>query len=85
MNLNQIIGQNLKYLRYKKGLSQEKFYSKYNLDPKYLASIERGEINISVNYLQKLAAILKVNVLELLKYDDSKQIYEKRIDSKKKT
>lgn len=46
MHLNKIIGTNLKSLRYKSGLSQEKFYEKYNLNPKYLACIERGKVNI---------------------------------------
>lgn len=42
MLLSKIIGNNLKFLRYQTGLSQEKFYEKYNLNPKYMACIERG-------------------------------------------
>lgn len=82
MKLNEIVGMNLKYLRYQSGLSQEKFYEKFNLDPKYLASIERGEINISVNYLQKLAKILGIDYIHLLDDNTSKIILNKRIDSK---
>lgn len=83
MDLNKIIGKNLKFLRFQSGLSQEKFYEKYNLNSKYLACIERGEINISVNFLQKLSQILNVTILDLITYDENKLINNKRIDSKK--
>ena len=39
MDLKEIIGINLKYYRYKSGLSQEKFYSNLGLSFKYLASL----------------------------------------------
>ena len=83
MELKKIIGSNLKYIRYKSGLSQEKFYEMYHMNPKYLASIERGEINITVNFLQNLANTLDVNIYDLLEYNNKKIITSKRIDSKK--
>lgn len=83
MDLNKIIGKNLKFIRFQSGLSQERFYEKYNLNSKYLACIERGEINISVNFLQKLAKILNVSIIDLINYDKNKLITNKRIDSKK--
>lgn len=83
MDLNKIIGKNLKFIRFQSGLSQEKFYEKYNLNSKYLACIERGEINISVNFLQKLSKILNVSIMDLINYDKNKLITNKRIDSKK--
>ena len=83
MDLSTIIGKNLKYLRYQSGLSQENFYENYNLNPKYLACIERGEINISVNFLQKLAKILNISIVDLITYDQNKLITNKRVDSKK--
>lgn len=82
MELNKIIGYNLKFLRYKSKLSQEKFYEQYNLNPKYLACIERGEINISVNFLQKLSKILNVDMNYLITYNQKSIINNKRIDSK---
>lgn len=83
MDLSKIIGTNLKYLRYQSGLSQENFYENYNLNPKYLACIERGEINISVNFSQKLAKILNISIVDLITYDQNKLITNKRVDSKK--
>jgi transcriptional regulator with XRE-family HTH domain len=84
MKLSKVIGYNLKYLRYKSDLSQEKFYEQYNLNPKYLACIERGEINISVDFLQKLAKIFNVDLNFLITYNKNNIINNKRIDSKRK-
>ena len=37
MNLKEVVGMNLKYYRYQSGLSQEKFYTNLELNPKYMA------------------------------------------------
>ena len=52
-DIKKVIGNNLRYIRYQSGLSQEKFYEKYHLSVKYLSSIERGEINIGVELLEQ--------------------------------
>ena len=62
MTLKEIVGINLKYYRYKSGQSQEKFYTNLGLNHKYLASIERGEENISFDYVQELANKLNVDI-----------------------
>ena len=82
MKLSKIIGNNLKYLRYQSGLSQEKFYEQYNLNAKYMSFIERGEINISVDFLQKIANILNIEIEYLTNFDKNKIITYKRVDSK---
>ncbi len=82
-DIKKIIGYNLKYIRFKSNKSQEKFYEQFNLNPKYLACIERGEINIGVEFLQALADALKVNITELIIYDEKKIIKKKRIDERK--
>ncbi len=82
MKLSKIIGNNLKYLRYQSGLSQEKFYEQYNLNAKYMSCIERGEINISVDFLQKIAKILNIEIEYLTNFDKNKIITYKRVDSK---
>ena len=82
-DIKKIIGNNLKYIRYQSGLSQEKFYEQYHLSTKYFASIERGEINIGVELLSALAKVLNVSVAELVTYDEHKIIKKKRIDQKK--
>ena len=81
--IQQRIGKNLKYYRYQSGLSQEKFYSQFGLNAKYLASIERGEINVSVAFLDHLAKILEIDIREFFNPDETRNINKKRIDSKK--
>lgn len=53
------IGKCIKDLRIKEGLSQEKLGYKSNLDRTYIGSVERGERNISIINLIKIAKALK--------------------------
>lgn len=84
MTIQKIVGQNLKYIRFQAGLSQEKFYEKYGLNYKYLASVERGEVNVSVEFLYNLAKLLKVDIREFFEFDEERCIAKKRIDEKEK-
>lgn len=84
MRLKEVVGINLKYYRYKSGLSQEEFYSKLGLNYKYMASLERGEINVSLDYIEELAKKLKIKPDLLVIYDKNKIITKKRIDEKEK-
>ena len=82
-DIKKTIGNNLRYIRFQKGLSQEKFYEQFNLNPKYLASIERGEINIGVEFLANLAIALEVPITELILEDTKKKITKRRVDQKR--
>ena len=82
MNFEQIVAINLKYLRYKKKLSQEDFYSKAKLNVKYMANMERGIVNFKAKSINKIASALNVDVNELLVCDESRIITQKRIDQK---
>ena len=84
MNLKEVVGINLKYYRYKTGLSQEKFYTNLGLNPKYLASVERGRENISIDYIEDLAVKLGVSTYDLVTYHEDRVIRKKRIDEKEK-
>ncbi len=82
-NIKKTIGNNLRYIRFQRNLSQEKFYEQYNLNPKYMASIERGEINIGVEFLANLAIALDVSILDLIQEDSTKIVKKKRVDQKR--
>ena len=82
-DIKKTIGNNLRYIRFQKGLSQEKFYEQFNLNPKYLASIERGEINMGVEFLANLAIALEVPITELILEDTKKKITKSRVDQKR--
>lgn len=84
-DIKKTIGNNLRYIRYQKNMSQEKFYEEYGLNPKYLASVERGEINIGVEFLANLAKALKVPITELILEDKQKKVFKKRVDEKMKS
>lgn len=61
------LGNNIKYYRLKKGLSQEGLAEISDLHRTYIGSVERGERNISLLSLEKIARALKLSSIDLLK------------------
>lgn len=57
----------IKSLRIEKGLSQEKFALKIDMDRTYLASVEAGKRNISIRNIKKIADGLEITLEELFK------------------
>lgn len=64
------IGNKIRELRSKVNLSQEKLSYACDLDRTYIGSVERGERNISVINLQKIATALNIGVYVLLKFEE---------------
>ena len=64
--LNQRVGKNLRTLRTQRGISQEGLAHELDYDRTYLAGIERGERNLSLDTLSKLAEQLGVDPMALL-------------------
>lgn len=62
----QQLGQNIRKLRKKMGLSQEKLAEKANLHRTYVGAVERGERNISLDNILAIAHALDVSASELL-------------------
>jgi transcriptional regulator with XRE-family HTH domain len=60
-------GNRVRELRKKKGLSQEGLALEAGLDRSYVGGVERGERNVSLENIAKLAAALGVNVSNLTK------------------
>ncbi len=59
------IGNRIRELRSKTGLSQEKFAQKIGMDRTYFASVELGKRNISIVNIEKIANGLGVTLSEL--------------------
>lgn len=59
-------GERLRAIRLEKGLSQEKVADLAGLHRNYVSSVERGERNISIVNIDKLAQALKVPMAELM-------------------
>jgi len=60
-------GRRVRELRLKKGLSQEAFAEKCDLDRTYVGGIERGERNLALRNIDAIAHGLGVTLSELLK------------------
>jgi transcriptional regulator with XRE-family HTH domain len=58
-------GNRLKSIRKRKGLSQEALALVCDLDRSYIGGVERGERNISLLNIQKIAEALGVSAREL--------------------
>jgi transcriptional regulator with XRE-family HTH domain len=59
------LGEKLKKLRLEKDLSQEALAFNAGLDRTYYSSVERGERNISILNLRKIANALDITVGEI--------------------
>lgn len=61
------LGENLKKIRTKKGMSQGIIASKIGADRAYISGIENGKRNLTLSTLDKLASALGVKVDELIR------------------
>lgn len=67
MDIKKKFGKKVKILRIEKGWSQEKLALSADLDRTYIPSIEKGERNVSITVIEKIAKAFKVSVSELFK------------------
>ena len=66
-NVRQIFGQNLRRKRETLGISQEDLAEKAGLHRTYIGSVERGERNVSIDNMERLAVAVGSNIEQLLK------------------
>ena len=64
-DISKKIGRRIRALRQERGLSQEQLAFEADLHRAYIGQIERGEKNIGVQNLEKIAKALKVSIKEL--------------------
>ncbi|QDU26730.1 anaerobic benzoate catabolism transcriptional regulator [Anatilimnocola aggregata] len=60
-------GQRVRSLRTAKGLSQEDFAHECQLDRTYMGGIERGERNVALRNIERIANALGISIAELMK------------------
>ncbi len=65
----ELLGQRIKEIRKKKGLSQEKLAELAQIEPTSLSNIENGYNYPSFKTLDKLLEILKIDYLEVFNFE----------------
>ena len=65
-DINSRVGFSIRRIREDRGLSQEKLADLAGLHRAYIGHIERGEKNIGVRNLEKIAKALGVGIRDLL-------------------
>ena len=65
-SLLRLVGARLRAARHKKGLSQEALAHEVNMDRSYVSGLERGEFNVSLLALAKIARRLSVPLAALV-------------------
>lgn len=65
-DLQRAVGRNLRQYRLNRGLSQEAFADLVGVHRTYMGGPERGERNLTLRSLERLAATLRVDPLDLL-------------------
>ncbi|AIQ21324.1 transcriptional regulator [Paenibacillus sp. FSL H7-0357] len=66
----KLVGTRIRALRKERGLSQEALGEKGGFHFSYIGQIERGEKNVSLLNLHKIAESLEVNLVQLFAYQN---------------
>ncbi|MGA1836045.1 helix-turn-helix transcriptional regulator [Herbiconiux sp. 11R-BC] len=64
--LQKVLGRNLRRLRESRGLSQEEFAIEMGYHRTYMGGVERGERNLTLRSVERIAALTGVGALDLL-------------------
>jgi transcriptional regulator with XRE-family HTH domain len=70
-DLQRTVGRNLRAYRRAKGLSQEAFADVLEVHRTYMGSVERGERNLTLKAVERMAKQLGVEPLSLLLPEES--------------
>jgi transcriptional regulator with XRE-family HTH domain len=66
-DLQRAVGRYLRRYRQERGLSQEAFADLVGVHRTYMGGVERGERNLTLQSVERIARIIQVEPLELLK------------------
>ncbi|MDO8639847.1 MAG: helix-turn-helix transcriptional regulator [bacterium] len=67
MLISKRLGDNIKKIRTRKGMSQGDICRALDMDRGYMSAIENGKKNITIQQLERLAQALGISVDKLLK------------------
>lgn len=84
MDILVSLGKRIQAVRERGGLTQEQLEEKTGVNTKYISSIERGQKNVTIKTLEKIAKGLEVDLYELLLLSEeigSEKAVRKAVDS----
>lgn len=67
MDMRKLVGQNVRRIRDKKGLTQEQFADLSGFSQQYISDLERGKRNPTIITVHELATALEVSHMDLLR------------------
>jgi len=67
-SIRDAFGTRLRVLRNSAGLTQEKLAFRADMDRSYVGQVERGEVNVSIDNVAKLAKGLRVRPIDLFEF-----------------
>jgi transcriptional regulator with XRE-family HTH domain len=69
------VHEKIRFMRQSKGWSQEEMADKLNLSVNGYANIERGETDVQISRLEKIAETFGMELLELLSFGEKNVFY----------
>lgn len=66
-DLQRTVGRNLRAFREARGLSQEAFAEVVGVHRTYMGGVERGERNLTLRSVERIAVVLELDPLDLLR------------------
>lgn len=73
MNIKQKFGLVVRELRIQKGVSQEHLALDADIDRTYVGHIEKGDRNVSIEIVEKLAIYFQIPISELFRMVEKKK------------
>ena len=66
MNILELVGERIRSVRTQRKLSQQALAEKAGLSYKHVGEVERGQVNVSLETLHKMAVAMDIEVCALL-------------------
>ena len=66
MEMREVFGRKLRWLRHQRGLSQEALAHEAGVDRAYISALERGVYSATIDMVEKLAVVLNADAASLL-------------------
>lgn len=83
LNLKEIFGKNVRYYRFEKNLTQEKFAELVNLNASYVSELENGKYGPTYEKVEEIAKVLNVKPYILFEEtDNTHKTLPNRVDMK---